>query len=68
MTRRCEHASTLLTSNKGVEEWGEMHRRVMAAALIDRLVHHCHLVAIRGYRLRQHTQLRQTLHAPHHGH
>jgi DNA replication protein DnaC len=32
---------------------------VMAAALIDRLVHHCHLVTIRGnsYRLRQHTEL-----------
>jgi DNA replication protein DnaC len=28
----------------------------MAAALIDRLVHHCHLVTIRGnsYRMRQH--------------
>ena len=37
----------------------------MAAALIDRLVHHCHLVTIRGnsYRLRQHTELWQTLHA-----
>ncbi|OFW03471.1 MAG: hypothetical protein A3I61_16905 [Acidobacteria bacterium RIFCSPLOWO2_02_FULL_68_18] len=37
-----------------------------AAALIDRLVHHCHLVTIRGdsYRMRQHTDLRQTLHAP----
>jgi hypothetical protein len=38
----------------------------MTAALIDRLVHHCHLVAIRGnsYRLRQHTELWQALHAP----
>lgn len=24
MTRRYEHASTLLTSNKGFEEWGEI--------------------------------------------
>ena len=39
---------------------------VMAAALIDRLVHHCHLVTIRGnsYRMRQHTELWQVLHAP----
>jgi hypothetical protein len=39
---------------------------VMAAALIDGLVHHCHLGTIRGnsYRLRQHTELWQTLHAP----
>ncbi|HXH24211.1 MAG TPA: ATP-binding protein [Vicinamibacterales bacterium] len=39
---------------------------VLAAALIDRLVHHCHLVTIRGdsYRMRHHTELWQTLHAP----
>ncbi len=67
MTRRYEHASTVLTSNKGFEEWGEIFGDdVMAAALIDRLVHHCHLVTIRGnsYRMRQHTELWQTLHAP----
>jgi DNA replication protein DnaC len=67
MTRRYEHASTVLTSNKGFEEWGEIFGdEVMAAALIDRLVHHCHLVTIRGnsYRLREHTELWQTLHAP----
>jgi hypothetical protein len=31
----------------------------MAAALIDRVLHHCHLVNIRGnsYRMRQHTDL-----------
>jgi DNA replication protein DnaC len=31
----------------------------MAAALIDRLLHYCHIVNIRGnsYRLRHHTQL-----------
>jgi hypothetical protein len=35
----------------------------MAAALIDRLVHHCHIVNIRGnsYRLRQHTELARRL-------
>ena len=67
MTRRYEHASTVLTSNKGFEEWGDIFGDdVMAAALIDRLVHHCHLVTIRGnsYRMRQHTELWQTLHAP----
>jgi hypothetical protein len=32
----------------------------MAAALIDRLMHHCHVVNIRGnsYRMREHTDLR----------
>jgi IstB-like ATP binding protein len=55
----------VLTSNKGFEEWGDIFGdEVMAAALIDRLVHHCHLVTIRGnsYRLRQHTELWQALH------
>jgi len=67
ITHRYEHASTVLTSNKGFEEWGEVFGDdVMAAALIDRLVHHCHLVTIRGnsYRMRQHTELWQVLHAP----
>ena len=38
---------------------------VMAAALIGRLMHHCHLVTIRlsSERMRQHTELWQTLHA-----
>ena len=65
MTRRYEHASTVLTSNKGFEEWGEIFGdEVMAAALIDRLVHHCHIVTIRGnsYRMRQHTDLWHALH------
>jgi DNA replication protein DnaC len=64
IARRYEHAATVLTSNKGFEEWGEIFGdEVMAAALIDRLVHHCHIVNIRGnsYRMRHHTELRSTL-------
>ena len=60
VSRRYEHASTVLTSNKGFEEWGEiLGDEVMAAALIDRLLHHCHLVNIRGssYRMREHADL-----------
>ena len=46
---RHERASTVLTSNKGFEDWGGvLGDEVMAAALIDRLVHHCHIVNIRG--------------------
>ena len=54
---RHERASTVLTSNKGFEEWGHvLGDEVMAAALIDRLLHHCHIVNIRGnsYRMREH--------------
>ena len=64
LSRRYEHASTILTSNKSFEDWGEIFGDdVMAAALIDRLVHHCHIVSIRGnsFRLRQHTELQRRL-------
>ena len=60
---RHEHASTVLTSNKGFDEWGQvLGDEVMAAALIDRLLHHCHIVNIRGnsYRMRAHQNLRRS--------
>lgn len=39
----------MLASNKGFEEWGEIFGdETMAAALIDRLLHHCRIVHIRG--------------------
>ena len=66
MNRRYERASTVLTSNKGFEEWGGVFLDdVMATALIDRILHHCHLVNIRGnsYRMREHTELHRALHA-----
>ena len=49
---RHERASTVLTSNKGFEDWGGvLGDEVMAAALIDRLVHHCHIVKHPGQQL-----------------
>lgn len=65
---RYEHASTVLTSNKGFEDWGTiLGDDVMAAALIDRLMHHCHVVNIRGnsYRMREHTDLWQAIQPEH---
>jgi DNA replication protein DnaC len=64
INHRYENASTVLTSNKGFEEWGAvLGDEVMAAALIDRLMHHCHVVNIRGnsYRMREHADLSQAL-------
>jgi DNA replication protein DnaC len=64
MSRRYERASTVLTSNKSFEEWGEIFGdEVMASALIDRLVHHCHIVNIRGnsYRMKNHAALSAAL-------
>ena len=41
---RHERASTVLPSNKGFEDWGSvLGDEVMVAALIDRLLHHCHI-------------------------
>ena len=51
---RYEKASTVLTSNKSFKEWGEVFGDpVVASALLDRLLHHCHIVNIKGnsYRL-----------------
>ena len=65
IAKRNERASTVLTSNKSFEEWGEIFGdEAMAAALIDRLVHHCHIVNIRGnsFRMRHHAELRSALH------
>lgn len=65
MSRRYERASTVLTSNKGFDAWGEiLGDEVMAAALIDRILHHCHIVNIRGnsYRMRHHTDVWKALH------
>ena len=59
---RHEKAPTVLTSNKGFKEWGGvLGDEVMAAALIYRPVHHCHIVNIRGNscRMRDHQTLLQ---------
>src|SRR5215213_1477446 len=56
IARRYERGSIIVTSNRGFEAWGEILSDAMvAAALIDRLVHHAHIVTLKGksYRLRQ---------------
>ncbi len=43
--RRYERASTLLTSNRPVEDWGKLLGDVAAvAAILDRLLHHGHVL------------------------
>ena len=49
-----EKCSTIYTSNKSFSEWGEiLGVQVMAAAVLDLILHHCVVVNIRGesYRL-----------------
>jgi len=60
---RYEKASTVLTSNKSFKNWGEIFGDPVAAtAMLDRLLHHCHIVNIKGnsYRLRQYPGLSLT--------
>src|SRR6202453_1942615 len=43
--RRCERASTLLTSNRPVEDWGKLLSDVAAVtAMLDRILHHGHVL------------------------
>jgi len=55
VTRRYERGSTIFTSNKTYSEWGEvLGDNVIAAAILDRVLHHSITVNIKGesYRLR----------------
>ena len=56
VARRYERGSLLITTNQIVTEWGAVFGDdVLAAAILDRLLHHCHTLMIQGesYRLRQ---------------
>ena len=57
---RYERGAMILTSNRGFAEWGEVFAHpVVAAALLDRLLHHAVVIQIEGasYRLHQHADL-----------
>jgi DNA replication protein DnaC len=60
--RRYERASTLFTSNRPVEDWGKLFGDAAAvAALLDRLLHHGHVLKCgpRSWRTRPQDSLRQ---------
>ena len=55
VSARYERASLIVTSNKAFGRWGEVFGDdVVAAAMIDRLVHHAEVIALKGdsYRLK----------------
>jgi DNA replication protein DnaC len=55
VSARYERASLIVTSNKPFGRWGEVFGdEVVAAAMIDRLVHHAEVIALKGdsYRLK----------------
>src|SRR5215813_11392140 len=56
VSRRYERGSILLTTNQAVTQWGGVFGdEVLAAAILDRLLHHSHTLLIQGesYRLKQ---------------
>lgn len=57
ISRRYERGSIILTTNRGIADWGEIFEdTTVAAAILDRLLHHATVVAIDGesYRMRRH--------------
>ena len=56
VSRRYEKGSMIITSNKVFDEWGRIfYDPVLATAILDRFIHHCHFVVIKGesYRMKQ---------------
>jgi len=63
---RYEKSSTIITSNKSFADWQELFGDpVIATAILDRLLHHCKVINIKGhsYRLKEHA-LNQILFQP----
>lgn len=56
ISRRYENKSIIITSNKAFDEWGQiLYDPVLATAILDRYVHHCHFIVIKGesYRMKE---------------
>jgi DNA replication protein DnaC len=56
VAKRYERSSTFVTTNQLVTQWGAVFGdEVLAAAILDRLLHHSHTLLIQGdsYRLKQ---------------
>ena len=56
VSKRYENSSLIITSNKSVREWSQLFAsdEVLAAAVLDRLLHHAYAISISGrsYRLK----------------
>jgi len=56
VSHRYQKGAILITTNKGIEAWPEILAgdEVLATAILDRLLHHSHVLNIKGrsYRLR----------------
>jgi len=59
ISQRYEKGSLIITSNKTFDEWGNIFwDSILASAILDRIVHHSHLVLIKGesFRMREQTE------------
>jgi DNA replication protein DnaC len=57
--RRYERASTIVTSNRPLDDWPKLFGDTPAVtAFLDRLMHHSHLIEIRGKSYRLHESSR----------
>ncbi|MET4783751.1 IS21-like element helper ATPase IstB [Glaciihabitans sp. UYNi722] len=57
VSSRYEHASLIMTSNLPFASWGDVFGdQTIASAMIDRIVHHAHVISLKGasYRLKRH--------------
>jgi DNA replication protein DnaC len=57
VSRRYEHGSIVLTANRQIADWGHIFDdTTVAAAILDRLIHHATVLSITGdsYRMRAH--------------
>lgn len=55
VSRRYEKGAIILNTNKSFDRWGEMFGDdVIASAILDRLLHHCHIISTSGpsYRIK----------------
>ena len=48
ISRRYEHGSIVLTTNRGIADWGHIFDDTTVAAVLDRLLHHATVLAVTG--------------------
>lgn len=65
VSTRYERGSMIITSNKSFGDWGEMFGdAVLASAILDRLLHHSHIVNIRGQSYRLKDKMKAGIYGP----
>lgn len=64
VSHRYEKHSTIITSNKSFGDWQELFGdAVIATAILDRLLHHCKVINIKGhsFRLKEHASVKEQI-------